>query len=421
MFCPNCGTKNDDKVAKCAQCGFDQKAKKDAKFKGTVMMKGSPGAAPGTPGSGVAPGVRKASNPALKGTMVGVAPPGLDAIRKQAEAAAAKNPPANKATAPAKGPNPKLKGTMVGLAPPGLNELRKQAEAEAKAKVSKKPNPKLKGTMIGLAPPDMSKEVEAAKAKIAAQKAAASPEAVSPKPAAPKQESVPAKADAAPTSPAKSKIPSKLKGTMMGVAPPDMQAQLAAARAKAAQSASSSPEEDSKQATTPPTDQGPTPVGMPAAENDPPSEPDPLGGTMVGTSPFAPGGAHEGAAPAQGSSPPPSADDFSEDTPAALPSEQEAARRSSLPPPEAHAPVAPTTGTPQAAFKSPISSQAAELPVPTKSSTGPIIFFAVLLILVLGGVAFLIRGGDEGSEEAPTDEAGEPTSPEADTQEDAGE
>src|SRR5690606_30513799 len=109
---------------------FDQKAKKDTKFKGTVMMQGSPGAAPGTPGSGVAAASRKASNPALKGTMVGVAPPGLEAIRQQAlqTAAASKAPVAS---------SNKLKGTMVGIAPPGMEELRRQhAEQMAASKAA---------------------------------------------------------------------------------------------------------------------------------------------------------------------------------------------------------------------------------------------------------------------------------------------
>ena len=401
MFCPNCGTKNDDKVEKCAQCGFDQKAKKDTKFKGTVMMKGSPGAAPGTPGSGVASASRKASNPALKGTMVGVAPPGLEAIRQQAQSAAASKAPAASSN--------KFKGTMVGIAPPGMEELRRQHAAQTAAAQAKsdstqaaaqpsaapKPSSKLKGTMIGLAPPDMAKEVEAAKAKMAAQKAASAAEA--PPAAAPQ-------ASASPANP--SKVPSKLKGTMMGVAPPDMQAQIAAARAKAT-------EANSEAAGSTDASAGPAPVGMPATDTEPPSEPDPLGGTMVGTSPFAPGGAFsndDAIEKARASyTPPAGADDFSEDTPAAPADQQEALRNSSLPPAgSSEAPMIaadpivaadPMSGLNAAAFNQhetpAVPESAAQVPI-ARSSTGPIIFFAVLVILVLAGVAFLtLSGGDD--------------------------
>ena len=402
MFCPNCGTKNDDKVEKCAQCGFDQKAKKDTKFKGTVMMKGSPGAAPGTPGSGVASASRKASNPALKGTMVGVAPPGLEAIRQKAQSTATSKAPAASSN--------KLKGTMVGIAPPGMEELRRQHAAQTSAAPAKsdstqgaaqpsaapKPSSKLKGTMIGLAPPDMAKEVEAAKAKMAAQKAASADEAL---PAAAPQ------ASAAPAN--SSKVPSKLKGTMMGVAPPDMQAQIAAARAKAS-------EVNAAAASSTDASAGPAPVGMPATDSEPPSEPDPLGGTMVGTSPFAPGGAFsndDAIEQARASyAPPAGVDDFSEDTPAAPLDQQEALRNSNLPPSGSNSdapmiasdPIVaadPMAGLNAATFnqhETPTAPEsAAQTPI-AKSSTGPIIFFAVLVILVLAGVAFLaLSGGDD--------------------------
>lgn len=443
MFCPNCGTKNDDKVEKCAQCGFDQKAKKDTKFKGTVMMQGSPGAAPGTPGSGVSSASRKASNPALKGTMVGVAPPGLEAIRQQALQAAA-----SKAPAPATSSN-KLKGTMVGLAPPGMEELRRQhtaqtaasqakSEAAPAAPATQSAASKLKGTMIGLAPPDMSKEIEAAKLKMAAQKAAVAPATgAAARPSSASQANIASQASAAPAHssavtnssavPNTSAVPSKLKGTMMGVAPPEMQAQLAAARAKAS-------------GTSPLT--GPAPVGMPATDTEPPSEPDPLGGTMVGTSPFAPGGAfdsRDAIEQARGAyTPPVGAEDFNEDTPAAPAEQQEALRNSTLPeerlpgerlpdegPMIARDPLVaadPMSALNAAAYNSRDSinsrdyadapESTAQVPI-SKSSTGPIIFFAVLVVLVLAGVAFLaMNGGDDAStDEAPADAAGEEATP----------
>lgn len=392
MFCPNCGTKNDDKVEKCAQCGFDQKAKKDTKFKGTVMMTGSPGAAPGTPGSGVASASRTASNPGLKGTMVGVAPPGLEAIQKLAQESAAKQASATNSN--------KFKGTMVGIAPPGLEELRRQhagagevtaprtsAAPQTATGNAQQPSSKLKGTMIGIAPPELSREVEAAKAKMAAQKAAAASGATRNVGEAPAPLAA-ADANSLLANPAK--ISSKMKGTMMGVAPPDMQAQIAAARAKA----------------------GPAPVGMPAVDNEPPSEPDPLGGTMVGTSPFAPGGAfgdEDAIAQARASYTPPGTDTFNEDTPAAVVTPFAPEFGSSGGPLIASDPLVaadPMSALTPAAYSAPASfdpyespSQAAQLPI-SKSSTGPIIFFAVLVILVLGGVAYLaIGGGDEKTED----------------------
>lgn len=97
MFCPNCGTENDEAATTCKKCGFNLKGAAAPKFKGTMLMMNSPqpgqprppGApvpAPGpaaapppaappapAPAPGPGPGVR----PALKGTMLGVAPPAM--------------------------------------------------------------------------------------------------------------------------------------------------------------------------------------------------------------------------------------------------------------------------------------------------------------------------------------------------------
>jgi hypothetical protein len=236
----------------------------------------------------------------MKGTMVGVAPPGIAALRKDTGASAnekgtaSPDPARPEAARPAASAH--FKGTMVGLAPPAVEELRRQAEQIAQAKnqapAAKSPPAHLKGTMIGVAPPNMQAELEKAKQAIVEQKAAK--QAASSKPA---------------IEPSRGpERPSKLKGTMIGVAPPEMQVELAQARkdfeahrAEEAQSRAMAAASQKK--------------------DEPPSEPDPFKGTVVGTSPFA-------TPPSvQGSKPAPS--DFSEDTPAALSSQREAARLSS--------------------------------------------------------------------------------------------
>lgn len=89
MFCPNCGTQNNDGAQTCVKCGFNLRggAGPAQKFKGTMMLAGQnpPGIGGPPPGPGGAPG--PFGGPAPSG------PPGGD-------------------------PNPKLKGTMVGVAPP---------------------------------------------------------------------------------------------------------------------------------------------------------------------------------------------------------------------------------------------------------------------------------------------------------------
>ncbi len=292
MFCPNCGTKNEEVAEKCAQCGFDLQVKKAApKFKGTMMMQASPfaGATPGTttstPDSPATPAPaassssehssssppptgseRPAAAPAaarpalsMKGTMVGLAPPGMEELRRQLAEASKPSPTATTAAAdptvafpgvgaspaarPSAGPTPssKLKGTMMGVAPPSVADPRKVAgeaagapsAAPVAAAAGARPasSAQLKGTMIGVAPPSV------ADLRKAADDAAAR---------APSVAAVPQAASATAASMAAS---SKLKGTMIGVAPPD--------------AASLRPRQESSSGAA-----------------------DPLGGTMVGTSPF---------------------------------------------------------------------------------------------------------------------------------------
>src|SRR4051794_26210259 len=38
VFCPNCGTKNDDTATSCTKCGFKLSGASAAKFRGTMML-----------------------------------------------------------------------------------------------------------------------------------------------------------------------------------------------------------------------------------------------------------------------------------------------------------------------------------------------------------------------------------------------
>jgi hypothetical protein len=114
VFCPNCGTENDDAATTCKKCGFNLKGAAAPKFKGTMLMMnapaglnrppGAPGApapAPppaavpptGAPPQAAPPGAGSAGRPMLKGTMLGVAPPSLGAHAPPGGAAPAAAPP----------------------------------------------------------------------------------------------------------------------------------------------------------------------------------------------------------------------------------------------------------------------------------------------------------------------------------------
>jgi len=78
VFCPNCGTQNDDNGVKCQKCGFNLKGATAPKFKGTMLMMNSPLASarrsnPAPGGSAPAPAPWPKSM--AKATMIGVAPP----------------------------------------------------------------------------------------------------------------------------------------------------------------------------------------------------------------------------------------------------------------------------------------------------------------------------------------------------------
>lgn len=259
------------------------------------------------------------------------------------------------------------------------------------APVSRGPlSSQLKGTMIGVAPPDMSKEVEAAKAKLAAQKAAA---ASAKQDSEVKSQGSEIKPQGPESEPQKSRSPSQLKGTMIGVAPPDMMAEIA--KAKAASQAALG-------AATIPESPGALRSGQ--EEKEPPSAPvNPLGGTMVGTSPFFGGGVPEHAQ-AQGGTPgdkPP--DEFSEDTPPAGTQQEEETRRASTP--DLSSPSALAGGRDDEPLdEEPLARplpQQVRLPI-AKSNTGPVVLLLVLLVLVVVGV--LLMKKDKGEEATDAEE-----------------
>ena len=83
MFCPNCGTPNDDNGQKCQKCGFNLKGAAAPKFKGTMLMMNSPLASSpprATPAAGALPAGVPKPKFAAKATMIGVAPPPPGAV-----------------------------------------------------------------------------------------------------------------------------------------------------------------------------------------------------------------------------------------------------------------------------------------------------------------------------------------------------
>ena len=212
---------------------------------------------------------------------------------------------------------------------------------------------------------------------------------------------------------------------MIGVAPPDMQAQITAARELA------TAKKAKADATVAAVEAAASSIAAEATgsvEQEPPSEPDTLGGTMVGTSPFSPGGpfAKEGASThAQGT---PAPVNFDDNTP---PAGQEAPWVDT-----AAAGIAGTgiveagAGTVAAVanYTGPIDAEPRDLskaePAPhrantfeqpripvTKSSAGPVALIIVLVAIVVGGVMYLLnkKSGDP-SDEAPAAEEAAPDS-----------
>ncbi len=145
MFCPNCGTQNDDNAATCQKCGFNLKGAAAPRFKGTMLMVNQPGApsapvipaatppapaAPAVPSPVGVPGASSSARPpaaksVMKGTMIGVAPPSPGAV---APPPAAFAPPATSPSTPASA-DP-LAGTFVADAG-ALGALGLQPQAPA--------------------------------------------------------------------------------------------------------------------------------------------------------------------------------------------------------------------------------------------------------------------------------------------------
>lgn len=130
MFCPNCGARNSEADTHCQKCGFNLKDTVGAKFKGTMLMMNDAAGGPG--GS--------ASSPPQAGPDLGaqqrVPQPAGAAGHQQARQAEARpaNPPqtavAGSGKAQALSPEEarrmrsKLKGTMIGVAPPGMGTFK---------------------------------------------------------------------------------------------------------------------------------------------------------------------------------------------------------------------------------------------------------------------------------------------------------
>jgi len=145
VFCPNCGTQNQEGAQACTKCGFALKSAAP-KFKGTMLMMNQgplpvPGAPPpaagAPPASGPASGGVGAGAPSagaapqmpsrLKGTIVGVAAPAAGAAPAPPPASAAQ--PAPTPGAPGGGPQ----GTVAFEAPPPQPGFGAPADAAAGA------------------------------------------------------------------------------------------------------------------------------------------------------------------------------------------------------------------------------------------------------------------------------------------------
>lgn len=121
VFCPNCGTQNEDSATACQKCGFNLKGAAAPKFKGTMLMVNAPPAVPrpGAPAAGTAagspsakPAAPAAAKPVMKATMIGVAPPSPGAVAPPG--------PAPVPAAPAAAPGTSAMAATLGspVAPP---------------------------------------------------------------------------------------------------------------------------------------------------------------------------------------------------------------------------------------------------------------------------------------------------------------
>lgn len=273
MFCPNCGTKNPSNEQKCSQCGFSLlKEAQKPNFKGTMVMQGtgspaSPGGAspvPATPTTSdptpEATETDDTSSAALRGTMLGVAPPDMQAALKAARdaihaktttpRAAGGNPPADRAprATPAQ-----LGATQLGFSQPtgpqtvrgtpmertpgagslGLGRPNAAVPARPSQAGAAAPAPRHgagKGTMMGVAPPDLQRVLNPQSPPTPSQQSSdVRPPAAMSRPSPP-----PRTGPAAPHQNVQARPPAKgpagRPGTMLGVAPPDVSEAVAAAQ-----------------------------------------------------------------------------------------------------------------------------------------------------------------------------------------------
>lgn len=250
MFCPNCGTQNDENNAKCQKCGFSIKGALAPKFKGTMLMMNAPpavaqrlpspaagtGSAAKPPPAPVAAPAPVPKKPLSKMTMIGVAPPSPGAV-----APPGAKPESRTGTMMVQGSVPQVKPSV----PPGQGAAaapRPSAPPVARAGASRPPVNPFGGTMLMGAFADGSASAQASSGdKEPGAPAIAQPEGASPTPANPavsSQDQVAALStttpSVAPPEPANpQKLPSEMATVASAVSPAVVPGLVAAARAPA--------------------------------------------------------------------------------------------------------------------------------------------------------------------------------------------
>lgn len=122
MFCPNCGARNSEADNNCQKCGFNLKEQAGAKFKGTMLMMNNASAMAAELRRSAPPG---AATPAGTAIPAGAAAPGAPGNPPPGD------PNAKQSLSPeaAKQMRAQLKGTMIGVAPPALGAVKPPAGA----------------------------------------------------------------------------------------------------------------------------------------------------------------------------------------------------------------------------------------------------------------------------------------------------
>lgn len=129
MFCPNCGARNSEADTHCQKCGFNLKDTVGAKFKGTMLMMNDAAGGPG--GSASSPphpgpelgAQQRVPQPGTAGHQQARQPEARPANPQQVAAAGSGKA---QALSPeeARRMRSKLKGTMIGVAPPGVGTFK---------------------------------------------------------------------------------------------------------------------------------------------------------------------------------------------------------------------------------------------------------------------------------------------------------